>query len=434
MNFYDYKKFESLLVKNNIELELWPFYKFILFNVDRKKVIKRESRNISYFYLVLIFLWSLLLFVFYVLRSHIFTPFSGIVFGASTRLNSEGDWLLGKEVLSNKINLYHVGDFNLAMLKKIMINRVVAINLLVEVYAKIISIKDRIIRKKIAYDESELVHVVSELLIEQGIEEDTNVKETLLIEEVRFKLAKTAYCQFIKLIKTDVKSAIVISAYSKTHIVAALHQLSFSVSEYQHGLIAPFHPMSGSHPSIKSSLLVDDYHLSSMFWLKAFRPYSSCPLSHFTPFHYRDDTKPILIKKPYVIFTSQDENYDVLIKFIEDFLDVFSELVFLYRPHPRGDLPDIKTRFSSHSNFVYADSNFENSTRSLILNSVAHVSMYSACHFDAFELKGKSYFLKPLNDLLFPGCVFETELKGVACIINDAFDLKVNLGNIINEN
>lgn len=433
MNFYDYKKFESLLLKSNICLDLWPFYKFILFDFDRNKIIKRESKNINYFYLIIIFLWSLLLFVFYVFRSYIFTPFSGIVFGASTRLNSEGDWLLGKEVLDNKISLYHVSDFNLEMLKKIVINRVVAINLLVEVFAKFISIKEGKSHKNISNEEHQLIHVVSKLFIDQAKEDDTNVKETLLIEVVKFKLSKTVYSQLINLIKMDVKTAIVISAYSKTHIVGALHQLSFYVSEYQHGLIAPFHPISGSNSAIKSPLLVDDYHLSSTFWLKTFRPYDDRPLHHFTPFHYRGDTKSISFNKQYVVFTSQDENYDVLIKFIEDFLTVFTELVFLYRPHPRGDLPEIKKRFSGHSNFVYADTNFEKSTRSLILNSVAHVSMYSACHFDAFELKGKSYFLKPLNYLLFPSCVFEAELKGLACIVNNAHDLKVNLGNITNE-
>lgn len=433
MNFYDYKKFESLLVKSKINLDLWPLYKFILFNFERKKVIKRESKNINYFYLIIIFLWSLFLFVFYVFRSHIFTPFSGIVFGASTRLNREGDWLLGKEVLVNKVSFYHVSDFNLEMLKKVVVNRVVAINLLVEIFIKITSIKDRKRRKNLTNDESQLIHIVSELFIEQALEKDTNLKEALFIEATKFKLAKTVYCQFINLIKMDAKTAIVISAYSKTHIVAALHQLSFYVSEYQHGLIAPFHPISGVDFSIKSSLLVDDYYLSSTFWMNAFRPYDNSPLHQFTPFHYRGDSKSISITKPYIIFTSQDENYDVLIKFIEDFLIVFSELVFLYRPHPRGDLPEIKKRFSANPNFVYADTGFEKSTRTLISHSVAHVSMYSACHFDAFELKGKSYFLKPLNGLLFPDCVFETELKGLACIINDAYELKVNLGSIINE-
>ncbi|MEH6595064.1 MAG: hypothetical protein V7736_05905 [Colwellia polaris] len=433
MNFYDYKKFETILVKNNIDLELWPFYKFILFNSARKKVIKKESKNINYFYFLIILSWSFLLFGFYVFRSHIFSPLNGIVFGASTRLNNEGDWLLGNKALDNKIALYHVNDFNFAMLKKTIINKVVAINLLVEVFVRIFSIKGKTNCKSLSCGESQLINLISDLLMQQEGGDYDHIKKTLLLETVKFKLAKGAYSKLISLIKTDTNKAIIISAYSKTSVVAALHQLSFYVSEYQHGLIAPFHPISGTNPLIESTLLVDDYYLTSRFWLKAFRPYDNRPLHIFTPEHYQDSIITASINKPYVIFTSQDENYDVVIKFIENFFSVFSELVLLYRPHPRGDLQDIKRMFSSQSNFVYADTSFDKSTRSLILNSVAHVSMYSACHFDAFELKGKSYFLKPINGLLFPNRVFENDLKGIAFIINDAYDLKANIGHLINE-
>lgn len=420
MNFYDFLSLEEDL--KNKDTELWPLFKFIIYNYERESINGKVTKTFKFFPALIIFTFSCLFLFYSVARSWLFRPFSGLLFGASTRLNEKGDWLLSKTIRDNHVHLYHVQNFDVKNLRYLIKHRVISYNIIVSFFVVIFKLvkleKFIFLREK----DLDLICFICESRVKNDIALSDEELKSLLIKNLKvFRMRKSINKFIIGLLNSKEKKSIIVSAYSKTDIVAALHSKKYFISEYQHGLIAPFQPVSCCSPYIKSSLLVDSYYVYSDFWNNVFEKYTNKPIQKFTPENQKHDNFKPNFERNYVVFSSQDENYELVIEFVNKFLKAHPDILFVYRAHPREKITSsrIYEFFSNKDNFYFSSQDTEPSTRSIIKHSLAHFSMSSACHFDAFELKGESYFIPPINELLFPKILMEKDLHNFVKTLED---------------
>jgi hypothetical protein len=102
------------------------------------------------------------------------------------------------------------------------------------------------------------------------------------------------------------------------------------------------------------------------------------------------------------LFTGQNIINDGLIIFFKDansYLENKNIFLF-YLPHPselKQGLLVLKKKLQGCSNVVVIeDKKF--STNEYIFYSIAHISLFSTCHFDAVFIKGKSFILDILKE------------------------------------
>lgn len=108
----------------------------------------------------------------------------------------------------------------------------------------------------------------------------------------------------------------------------------------------------------------------------------------------------ICFSRPYIVFTGQGILKDEVCDFLRDYGCYGINIQLLYIPHPTESeeyLADIKNATSQFDNIdIISSGNF--STEALIMNSVAHVSIYSSCHFDSVHYLGKTYVFDALPE------------------------------------
>lgn len=422
----DFINLEKAIIENNMDSTLWPLMKYYIYNRNRESTIKSEKRNNNSFLLIMMFLYSVYKLGYYFIIGLCSKKSRKIIIGASSRLNEKKDWLFGSDADETSLKFYHFSSATLSDFKKLRSNRVVAINFIVQFFLVFLKPFSSYSMSKFIKKNTKIINLVisHESLKQLDSEQLRNYVYRYYLERKVYKLIFS----FLNIKNTE---ALIVSAYSKCSVVAALNELRIKTIEYQHGLIAPFHPVYGYNKSIFSDLIVDEYRVNSEFWRDIFLRYESRPISIYVPDYFKVDEPPPNFEKPYIVFTSQDENYDEVIKFIEDYLRVINDVILVYRAHPRGDSYKVRGQFSSNPNFYYSGVRDRYTTRGLIKHSVLHISISSACHFDAFELKGCSYFLGRFNHLLFPIELVRDVLQDNAYLVKSVEGLKVRLDEII---
>lgn len=205
------------------------------------------------------------------------------------------------------------------------------------------------------------------------------------------------------------RSAVVISTYTKAPLMAALRKLNFRIVEPQHGVAGCHHfgygvtmPYKKAHGRIAQP---DVFIAYDKFWKAEMVRCEYLADSKITVSlkpRYRMvqfETLPsYLEEKEYFIITGNGLNTSSIAEFICNLLKYIDRcnlnFFVVYRPHPREDEGDLKSRLR-HDNLerflVVGDRNI--STELLIIKSRGHVSVSSACHFDAIALVGKTFLL-----------------------------------------
>lgn len=202
-----------------------------------------------------------------------------------------------------------------------------------------------------------------------------------------------------------VRDVYVISSYSKSYIISACKARELRSIEYQHGFVGMTH--NGYNYSQQQSQLPvpDRLCVLNSFWFTELEKSGFATRSEVVLMQkskYDIACTECDHEADFVVFTGQGVFYDELVKDFEDVIADFSNrnLRLIYKPHPNESESDLRV-FDSlvqrHRNFVIDK---ENETTALIKKSVAHISYYSSCHFDAVHWKTKTYILYS-NDNFF---------------------------------
>lgn len=203
-----------------------------------------------------------------------------------------------------------------------------------------------------------------------------------------------------------IRQAYVVSAYSNSEACAVLRKMGIQIIEVQHGLIGPTH--RGYNYAVRNRLLPVPHKVSvySDFWkdeLIAAGYFESSEVVVGKRLKYTlAEAERFAFDFPYVVLTGQGILLDKVSAFIDDFASQDSRLHLVYVPHPNEGqdyISRIKAAAADNTRIHVLDKAVATTER-LIIGSVAHVSVYSSCHFDAIHYKGKTFVLDLLEDNL----------------------------------
>jgi len=208
----------------------------------------------------------------------------------------------------------------------------------------------------------------------------------------------------ILLAPLKVSEVFLVSAYTYSEICALMKERGVKIAEIQHGLIGATH--NGYNYHIKDNRLPAPHRILvyDEFWKKellkaGFFGEEDISVTGRLKYDIISRERPSPLSLPYVVITGQGILTDRVIKFmkkaISDQTKGEKHCVFVYLPHP-NESPDtlkaIRATFNDSSTVAIGRTE-DYTTEEYIFHSLAHVSIYSSCHFDAVHLIGKTYVL-----------------------------------------
>lgn len=231
------------------------------------------------------------------------------------------------------------------------------------------------------------------------------VKEEELSEiHARFIISYHLYKIF--LLPLRISKGYVVSAYSNTELISILRERCVEVNELQHGLIGSIH--RAYNYKCHSQLLPtpDNVFVYNNFWKKELEDagyFRTDQIKVLGRLKYSlIDFNFIVYGKRFVVFTGQGGFYDELLKFFIEAEPILlkNNVELFYIPHPNEGGEKFKL-FSKRINNLRSSHivlNNEHTTEQYIYNSIAHVSVYSSCHFDSIHYKKKTYIFDVMQD------------------------------------
>lgn len=251
------------------------------------------------------------------------------------------------------------------------------------------------------------------LFVDKNIFSDFVIKvEELSSNNFTEKEIQKNYCNFIagytlyrllfKMLK--IKQAYIVSAYTKSDIVAALQSLDIKVIEIQHGIIGKKHTGYNYQVSNIDLPTPDIVNVYNQFWkddLLNGNYFTDKQINIVGKLKYNLASSKSLENNAYIVFTGQAVFSDKLFLFMVDANDFLVEnnIILYYLPHPKETKKEIdffKKKVKASNNIIVYDGN--ETTEQLIKHSIAHISIYSACHFDAIHFLNITYILDIFED------------------------------------
>ena len=390
-----HKVVETHILENNLsnEAEVWPLLKY---QMTRHVTLSGEVEDMEFkskSYVSLFF--SLIVSFINLLRAR-FNKKDTAYFGAFSRVSLSKevihDEFVSEEQQKNMSLLYHCSNFEGAQVLTCLKRGVIFENLIVKLLCLFIKRSGRYAKEPI----------LSDSFIELLNQEYKVSKKKIQVILVDYECKKMAYKILLKWL--DVQKVEIVSAYTKPAIVSAANELGIMTLEYQHGLLAPYHP-SYCYSGVKlwrSSLLPKRLKLYSNFWQMKMRKANfvdkeAIEVEGALPETSDEIKKQVFLNigsDKYFVFTGQGICYSEVATFISGLIDKYPDYIIVYRPHPREHKNH--TRLSekvANSRFKVIDRDSWQDTLSLIGASKAHFSIFSSCHFEALELLGKTYVL-----------------------------------------
>lgn len=208
------------------------------------------------------------------------------------------------------------------------------------------------------------------------------------------------------LLPLRINRSFVVSAYSNSELCAVLRRIGVEIIEVQHGMIGPTH--RGYNYETQSSLLPvpNKVMVYNKFWqdeLMAAGYFSRDQIVIGQRLKYilaEHDESPFNFQ--YVVLTGQGILKEQIAHFVRDFARSDGRLHLVYIPHPTETLEYIKDikAAAEESPRIHIIENGVATTERMIMDSAAHLSIYSSCHFDAIHYKGQTFVLDLLEDNL----------------------------------
>lgn len=395
-----HKIVETYILENNLsnEAEIWPLLKYQMTRnlVLSKGVDDMEFKSKSYITLFFATIMSIINLLLYR-----FSKRKIAYFGAFSRVSIRNGFIVDEFVSSYKKNerysLYHCSNFKGFMIVTCIKQRVIFENLVVKLLCYFIKLVHR----------PNVLSPISENFFDLLNHEYGISKQKIQVILYDYECKKIAYKWILKWL--NVTCVEVVSAYTKPAIVSAANELGIKTLEFQHGLLAPYHPSYHYYGCElwRSSLLPISMKLYSNFWQSKMEAANFVsvngievegPLKEISTYD-KENVYTLVGSERFFIFTGQGICYSDIAIFIIDVLNTFPDYSVIYRPHPR-----------EHKNYAYLSEKINNkrfkvidrelfdNTLSLIGASKAHISIFSSCHFEALELIGRTYVLDVINN------------------------------------
>jgi len=194
-----------------------------------------------------------------------------------------------------------------------------------------------------------------------------------------------------------IEKAYVISSYSNSEIIAVLKEKGVEVIELQHGILGELH--RGYNYKIKSPILPtpNKVMVYNDFWkeeLLEAQYYTSHQIEILPRFQYDAVQDKQLFDKKYIVFTGQGICKIEIERFLLDAIEFLekNDIYLIYLPHPSE-----KGMIEIDNPYIKIIERKEDLTEQYIYSAIAHISIYSSCHFDAVHFQNKTYILDCLE-------------------------------------
>lgn len=265
--------------------------------------------------------------------------------------------------------------------------RIISDNLLYTIYGKIVS-------KPLAFFNKKSFAPLMEALKAKGIPiSEAQVRSFYIDYIVKYRFFK----RVIKLQKNPA-TIFVVSAFSKSFICAVAKELNIHCVEIQHGSVGKRH-IGYHYGTVTSKMpLPDELYLYNQFWKDEMQTCNfPCENTVYGNYRYEHvDESARELQAPYLLFTGQSMFQEEISAFLEAGISFLKEkqLKLVYKPHPSENHGSslIKQTCEHHSDVLSYYVGLEK-TESCIKHAAAHLSVFSACHFDAVHFIGKTYLV-----------------------------------------
>jgi hypothetical protein len=209
--------------------------------------------------------------------------------------------------------------------------------------------------------------------------------------------------------KRSIKKAYIVSAYSYSEICAVLKERGVEIIELQHGLIGPEH--EGYNYAVRDKRLPtpDAVNVYNDFWKQELVDAGYYPQERIQVtgrLKYRLIRHNLYFERQFIVFTGQGIFLDEIIRFLAEGARNIAakniDIDILYLPHPNeGELEreKMRTALRNYANIKIGHSD-DMTTEEFIYYSLAHISIYSSCHFDALFFKNKSFVFDVMENNL----------------------------------
>ncbi len=215
------------------------------------------------------------------------------------------------------------------------------------------------------------------------------------LQYIHTKFIVSYYLYKIFLFPFSFKKAYIVSAYSNSPLIAVLKEKGVKIIEIQHGIIGPMH--RGYNYAKKDSLLPtpDTVYVYNKFWKDEL-----IEAGYYLPeqIEVKGRLKYELIKKDivledgrFIVFTGQGGFYNEINRLLKDATKVLKQknIKLLYLPHPNESKEQLSQLHKSDVVEILSQKRYI--TEQYIYNALAHISVYSSCHFDAIHYKNKTF-------------------------------------------
>lgn len=201
--------------------------------------------------------------------------------------------------------------------------------------------------------------------------------------------------------RMNIDKAYIVSPTTKSDMCAALKSLNIEIIEVQHGVVGkPHRGYNFSFPQDMRLPVPDQINVYNTFWkneIIAAGYFTNEQINIVGRLKY-DIVEEIAVpeNKAYLIFTGQGAYISEIVDFLLGSVALLEQnnLKLIYKPHPRElveELQFIHDKIDPYDVLELYEG--ELTTETLIKNALAHVSIFSSCHFDAIYFNDKTYIL-----------------------------------------
>lgn len=201
-----------------------------------------------------------------------------------------------------------------------------------------------------------------------------------------------------------IRDVYLVSAYSYPEICMRMKERGIRVTELQHGLIGVRHYGYNYRihderlPAPDAMFVYDEFWKNELLEAGFYRQ-DNTRITGRLKYDIISKTRPSPFGVPFIVITGQGVYTEKVLEFIRSGLTGRNAgkfmCGFLYLPHPNETVQDVNAIRAALVGLPGAIVGHPEgyTTEECILHSLAHISIYSSCHFDAVHFIGKTYVL-----------------------------------------
>lgn len=221
-------------------------------------------------------------------------------------------------------------------------------------------------------------------------------KLTIFNAHMKFIAGNILYSVVLKPLR--INKLYVVSSYSNSDIISVCKKKGIEIIEMQHGIVGEMH--RGYNYKTKDVKLPtpNKIYVYNSFWEEELVKagfYTKENIEVYGRLKYellevKDKKK---IKSNFLVFTGQNSYIEEIIEFLKKSNKLLcdSKIILYYLPHPNEKGLNAIIESLKEYKGVKVIKNKKYTTEEYINKSLAHISLFSSCHFDALHYKGQTF-------------------------------------------